>query len=142
MPGLYFFYFFIQKPFVLQKRIHRVRKKAVCQCFHLTNGPSFILLPFRFCYSSCKRASSSGSNSQLFKFLADTHGTKLGPHIITVFPVQMVSGLVVFQSPLGVESQVELVFPTEFVTGFAQGIVPNRGTGWPLAISAACAAIL
>ena len=46
----------------------------------------FYSSPFRFCYSSCKRASSSGSNSQLFKFWLIRMAQKLGPHIVQYFP--------------------------------------------------------
>ena len=44
---------------------------------------------------------------------------------------------------VGVEAQIELVFPAEFEAGFAQRIVALvRAEGWPLARSAAWAAIL
>lgn len=63
----------------------------------------------------------------VLQVLADTHGAEIGTAHRAVFPVEMVSGLVVFQSTVGVESQVELVFPSEFVTGLTQGIVSYRG---------------
>ncbi len=87
MPGLYFFYFsFKNHSFYKSESISP--KKAVCQCFHLTNGPFFYSFPFRFCYSSCKRASSSGSNSQFFRFWLIRMAQKLGPHIVQYFPLK------------------------------------------------------
>ena len=52
-------------------------------------------------------------------------------------------GLVVeFLGGVGVEAEVELVRPAELEARLGQRVVAQLRTGWPLARSAACAAIL
>ena len=43
---------------------------------------------------------------------------------------------------VGIEREVELVLPAELEAGLRQRIVARAAPGWPLARSAACAAIL
>jgi hypothetical protein len=50
--------------------------------------------------------------------------------------------VVVFLRRLRVQAQVELVLPAEVEARLAQRIVARAAPGWPLATSAACAAIL
>jgi hypothetical protein len=51
-------------------------------------------------------------------------------------------GVVEFAGGFGVEAEVELVFPAELEPRAAERVVAQRAPGWPLARSAAWAAIL
>ena len=87
MPSLYFFYF-SKKNHSFYKSESISPKKGRLPVFSLDKRPVFYSFPFRFCYSSCKRASSSGSNSQFFRFWLIRMAQKLGPHIVQYFPLK------------------------------------------------------
>ena len=86
MPGLYFFYFSFKNHSFYKSE--SISPKGRLPMFSLDKRPVFYSFPFRFCYSSCKRASSSGSNSQFFRFWLIRMAQKLGPHIVQYFPLK------------------------------------------------------
>ena len=74
MPGLYFFYFsFKNHSFYKSESISP--KKGRLPMFSLDKRPVFY-------------ASSSGSNSQFFRFWLIRMAQKLGPHIVQYFPLK------------------------------------------------------
>ena len=61
--------------------------------------------------------------------MANLHGAEVWATHGTISAAYVVRCLVVLQGPLGVEAEVELVFPAELVTRLAQCIISNHGAG-------------
>ena len=73
-----------------------------------------------------------GSVRAILQTVADTGCTEVGTTHGAVVALHVIGSLVVFQRPLRVEREVELILPSEVVARLGQGVVANRSTGMTL----------